>query len=90
MECTQIVSGSSPLQYGTARHFALANPKGPGQDDLGRLLRSLADEIGIRGKLDVLYIAYSMEINKHGYWPSFVVFYNEATSEEGHLPQLSS
>jgi hypothetical protein len=78
---------TSPPRFWTAKHFSLSNPKGPGQDDLGRLLRRLAEQIELRGPIDVLHIAYSMEVTEDGDWPTFTVFYNDAATD-GSLSDL--
>lgn len=58
-------------------HFAQANPKGPGQDNVPDLLRRVADSITELGDVQVYDLVLHTEITDGGSWPSITVYYDE-------------
>lgn len=62
----------------TCFHFSQANPVGPEQGDLPRLLRTVADSIAALGDVRVLDLALTMEITAEGPRPAMTVCYTES------------
>ena len=62
---------------GTCRHFSLANPQGPSQSDLPKLLRRLATEISkLQPATMILDLTIEQEITEDGPWFSATVYYS--------------
>lgn len=59
----------------TALQFSLANPEGPGQELVPRLLNRLAAHIRSLGAVEILDITYQTEITADGARPSFTVYH---------------
>lgn len=66
---------SAPESW-TIRHFAQANPAGPGCDDVPALLRRLADSIEALGPAEVQDVVIESEITEHGPWWSGTVYFH--------------
>ncbi len=67
---------SSKRDEWTILHFALANPKGEGQDDVAALLRRVADAIRTHGDIHVHDITFHDELDDEGEsWPTMTVYY---------------
>jgi hypothetical protein len=72
----------SSIESWTVRHFSLANPKGPGQEDVPALLRRLADHLEERGAIDVQDLVFHAERDDEGEdWPTVTVYFNDVTAE---------
>ncbi len=65
----------------TASHFALGNPAGPGQDDVPRLLRRLADALEDYGRIEVHDLVLHNEVTAEGEWPSVTVYFTDAEAD---------
>ncbi|WP_261565465.1 hypothetical protein [Frankia gtarii] len=59
----------------TVHHFSQANPAGPGQDDVGALLRRVADSIDALGDVEVQDLVMHAEATADGSWHSITVYY---------------
>ncbi|KJE21404.1 hypothetical protein FF36_04335 [Frankia torreyi] len=59
----------------TVFHFSQANPVGPGQDDVGALLRRVADSIDALGDIEVQELVMHTEVTADGAWHSISVYY---------------
>ncbi len=57
-------------------HFSLSNAKGPGQDDVSRLLRAMASSIEDLGDVTILDITFEQDVTTEGLWPSLTVYYD--------------
>lgn len=57
-------------------HFSQANPRGPGQGDVPRLLRLIADTIESL-EARVQDIVFRTEVTEDGPWHSMTVYYHE-------------
>ncbi|MGC4758289.1 hypothetical protein [Micromonospora sp. NBC_00330] len=66
-------------RFSTVRHFAQANPAGPGQDSVPALLRRLADSIEELGDVEVADVVLHQEITADAdgdWWSGTVYFYD--------------
>ena len=77
-----IVSGTmTPMtnkpERWTASHFSMGNPAGPGQDDVPRLLRRVADALEGYGKVEVHDLVLHNEVTADGDWPSVTVYFTD-------------
>ena len=61
----------------TIEHFSLANPKGPGQNNVPLLLRRVADLIE-ESSAEVQDLVLHTEVNEFGNWPSVTVYFHRA------------
>jgi hypothetical protein len=59
----------------TCRHFSLANPTGPGQDDVPKLLRRVAEVLEELDPERVLDVVFHKELTDDGWSPSFTVYF---------------
>jgi hypothetical protein len=66
----------------TANHWSLGNPAGPGQDDLPRLLRRVADALEAEGPIEVLDLVVHNEITADGDWYSVTVYYSDVAEHD--------
>ncbi|MBL1076043.1 hypothetical protein JK358_16720 [Nocardia sp. 2] len=66
----------------TINHFSQANPAGPGQGDIPRLLRTVAATIESLGDVTVSDLIMHTEITADGPWPSITVYYDQAAPTE--------
>lgn len=57
-------------------HFALSNPAGPGQGDVARLLRSLADQLDALGDVQVGDITFNSQPTAEEDDLTFTVYYH--------------
>ncbi len=74
---------------GTVQHFAQANPKGSGQDDVASLLRRAAETIATLGAIQVQDLVLHTEVTEDGPWPSLVVYYvRRAEADDGVVVPL--
>lgn len=71
-----VTDARTPDPRWSARHFSLANPRGPGQADVPALLRRVADSIERLGRIDVQDITFHPEMDDGGVaWPTVTVYY---------------
>ena len=66
----------------TVRHFSLSNPAGPDQENVPRLLRSVAQELERLGTVEVQDITFGNEITSEGDWPSITVYFHFASDSD--------
>lgn len=65
-----------PFGHRPMHHFAQANPKGPGQDDVPALLRRVASTLeGIPGAV-IMDLVMHNQITEDGDWYSLTVYYD--------------
>ncbi|MEV5649770.1 hypothetical protein AB0L57_16115 [Nocardia sp. NPDC052254] len=62
-------------------HFAQANPAGPGQADVPKLLRTIASTIEGLGTVTVADLILHNEVTADGDWPSITVYYSKNDTE---------
>lgn len=66
--------------YLTIKFFSIANPVGPGQEDVPKLIRSLATTLELKaeqlGPLYIQDITYDLDGNGYGFWPSLTVYFD--------------
>jgi hypothetical protein len=67
---------------GTMRTFSLSNPSGPGQGDVPRLLRSLANNLEALGDVEVYDITFHSEPTEDENDLTFTVYYDYASGDE--------
>lgn len=60
----------------TCFHTSQGNPKGDGQDDLPKLLRTFADTVERLGDIDVLDLTLDDDITAEGSWFSLTLYYS--------------
>jgi hypothetical protein len=59
----------------TIEHFSQSNPEGPGQKDVPRLLRRVADTLESMGEVEVEDVVFHSEVANDGsIWPSMTVY----------------
>ncbi len=58
-------------------HFSQSNPAGEGQEDLPRLLRTIADTIEGLGAVTVQDLVLHDDPTADGPWPSITVYYTD-------------
>jgi hypothetical protein len=66
-------------QTWSVEHFSVANPAGPGQDDIPALLRRVADTLSSMGPVDVQDVVFHAEVTEDGDWPSVTVYLHRET-----------
>lgn len=59
-------------------HFAQANPAGPDQGDVPKLLRTVAATIEGLGSITVADLILHSEVTEDGDWPSITVYYSKS------------
>lgn len=64
-----------------ALHFSQANPAGPGQGDVPKLLRTIASTIETLGPITVADLILHTEVTVDGDWPSITVYYRKNDTE---------
>jgi hypothetical protein len=75
-----MTSHDTPKADWTTNHFAQANPRGRGQDDVPALLRRVADTIAGLGGVRVGDLVMHNEVTADGMWPSITVYYQREDS----------
>lgn len=73
----------------SASHFSLSNPKGPGMDDLPRLLNRLATQPRSLGPVEMQDVTFHGELADDGTkWPAFTVYFHRARPKSGEAPEV--
>ena len=72
---------ADPLGHSLMHHFAQANPKGPGQDDVPSLLRRVADTLEGIPDSTVMDLVLHDEVTEDGSWYSLTVYYSLPADE---------
>lgn len=71
----RITTVSEQPQTWTIEHFSQANPQGPGQSDVARLLRLVAETLEDLGEVQVQDLVFHSEVTGDGEdWPSVTVY----------------
>jgi hypothetical protein len=68
-------------EFWVINHFTQSNPAGPGQADVPRLLRRVADSIEKLDGAEVQDITFSTEVTAEGDWPSLTVYFHAPEPE---------
>lgn len=67
---------SSESDKWTISHFSLSNPVGPGEGDVAKLLRSLADSVESLGEVHVEDITFESQVTAGERGLTFTVYYH--------------
>lgn len=74
-------TASEPWQ---CRHIRLSNPAGPGQADVPRLLRSVADLLErIGDDIEVLDLGFREDDHRDGVWTAMNIYYRRPAPRRG-------
>ncbi|MET9027679.1 hypothetical protein ABZW96_18985 [Nocardia sp. NPDC004168] len=65
------------MQY-QINYFSQSNPAGQGQEDVAKLLRTVAASIEELGDVSIQDLVLHNEITSDGVWPSITVYYSGA------------